>query len=358
MKKKIGVCLVGFIILQIIKALCITDYKEEYGESRVEVILNKRGEITYDEMVLKEGYEQLQPIMLSIEEAIEVEGCDHATTIGTTANWNELEKLPMIDGTFFTNQANKEERDLAVISNKLAISIWGSEKAVGNIMSIQGVQYQVVGVYKKYPRVRQYLMDNGSETIYMPLKSSVARDWKVQSIIINGSKENFNIHNLTSLGIDKQTSYMNDATKWVKKVKGISSLPLIILWGSLSLLTASALVSLVKDKTKSKGYQLISVLIGGALIYITYKISFWGGVYIDPATFPAENIFDLSFYWESLKQGWVRHNQFIGWRGSYFERALYILKGLVYSLNLIQIILIIKMILLYRQEKQLTKGKR
>lgn len=350
MRKKLVLYLTVFIILQFIKALCITDYKEEYGESRIEVILNKKGEISYEDMLLKEGYNQLQPIMLSIEEDIGVSGCDRATVIGATANWNELERLHMIDGAFFADQANRDERNLAVISDELAISMWGTEKAVGNIINIQEVQYQVVGVYKKYLRLREYILDDGSETIYIPLKSSVARDWKVQSIIIDGSKESPKVNELTSLGIDTSRVYINDATKWVKKIKGASSLPLIILWSGFSIVILKALVSSAKDKMKNKGYKLISILLGIVIIYITCKISFWGKFYIDPATLPAENIFEFSFYWKSLQQGWMRHSQFIGWRVSCFERALYMLKEVVYSLNVIQIVIIIKIILSYRKE--------
>jgi hypothetical protein len=81
------------------------------------------------------------------------------------------------------------------------------------------------------------------------------------------------------------------------------------------------------------------------ILYIAFKICFYK-VYIDPTKLPAENIFDICFYLEALKTEWIRHSQFVGNKVSHFERALYSLKLILYSINSVQIIIGVKIGLL------------
>jgi hypothetical protein len=347
MRKKLAIYLMIFIIFQIVKALLILDYKGEYGDSRIETAINKKYQVTYDYMLLTEGYSKLQPIMLSKSEDLEVKGCQSATVIGITSNWVQLEKFRMIDGAFFGEEANKEERDLTVISSQLSIKLFGSGKAVGNTLSIENKYYQIVGVYKKHTRLRDYVLDDGSESIYIPIKSSVARSWNVQSIIIDGKckEEVPQVNDLQKLEVNKENSHISDQSKWVKNMQSLSQLPLVIFWLILCSGILKTTTRMLSDKMQTKWLKFAKGVSYLIILYIAFKICFYK-VYIDPTKLPAENIFDICFYLEALKTEWIRHSQFVGNKVSHFERALYSLKLILYSINSVQIIIGVKIGLL------------
>lgn len=339
-------------MLQIIKSVCLADYEGNYGKSRLEVILNENQQITYNQMLFQEGYTKLQPIMYSTKENVQVEGCLQSTVIGTTANKVELERLQMVEGAFFDEQANYEEKNIAVMSDQLAIKLWGSEKAVKNVLKIGNDLYQVVGVYKKYESLRDYRLDDGSEKIYVPLNSSIAKGWGIKEIIINGSnkKELPRIQELATLGIESGQSLINDKTHWMKQMTHLSTLPIVLLWACFNLILIKVLMAAIKDRKQLVRYKLLKVVSGVVISYFIYKVSFAGKLYIEPSSLPGDNIFDVSFYWKALQQEWITHNQFISNKFSNFEQAYFSLKSLVHSLNLIQIVILVKGVFLWRKE--------
>lgn len=69
----------------------------------------------------------------------------HATLIGSTMDLVEVADLEVAEGQFFTSNANTSG---IVMGRQLAIDVFGSERAIGNLITIRGQNFTVIGVLK------------------------------------------------------------------------------------------------------------------------------------------------------------------------------------------------------------------
>ncbi|MHC1749286.1 MAG: ABC transporter permease [Cellulosilyticaceae bacterium] len=344
MKKRVIVYSVLFIGFQLLKSILLLNYKTDYGVSRIQVVLDDNA-LAYETIMNKEVYETYYPIRTSYKKGIHIEELSHEgiTIIATDFNEQDLEKLQMQEGTFFGKEAGLEGRNLAIISDTMAIKLFGSSKVLGNKIHIQNKVYQISGVYKRYNSLKDYRLDCGQEKIYIPLKSELSKEWNIKEIGIDGTflETLPDKIDLGKMGIDIDKNIINDQRDWYKKIKSLNQIPLIVVTVMLMYKFLKYLPGLmIQDKTTKEKV----LKIGGFLIFFMFLLKLsvinFG---IIPHDLPSKNIFDISFYWKALINEWARHNQFVNSSISPFESALYQLREIVYVLNGIQIIVVFRL---------------
>lgn len=346
MRRKLIIYVLLFMTLQLIKVYWISDYEADYGPSRMEILISPDTKMNYNHIRFQEGYDMLMPIMNSYKEVWIEESSKNALVIGTDFNWGQLERPQMLDGAFFGEESSKEARNVAVISSTLSIDLFGSYKAVENVIHIGGQPYQIVGVYNRYERLRDYMFDHGQEHIYIPITSSQAENWQIEVMQLDGSYSEIPlaISQLQALGINSYNSIISDQTKWIQHILSLSQVPMVVLWIVLCYGGFKQIGKIVSKEEDSKIEKNSIKIVKIALVMIILGFMFFlcfHNVYMEPSSLPVENIFDINFYWESLKVEWVRHNQLLQNKVSYFEKALYQLKGLIYIINFLQIGIVI-----------------
>ncbi len=344
MKKKIVIWGTFFIVLQLIKNLLLWDYKASYGTSRLEVLLNKESISNKETATSIKMENDYQVAKSSCKEDLMVEN-NSADVTAINSYWHQVQRLQMLDGAFWGEETEVDGKNLAVISDTLAVKLWGSEKAVGNMIHIQDQVYQVSGVYKRYKNIRQYQLDDGKEKIYIPLKSSLSYEWPIQFMVIDGTHQEGlpEEKDLFSMGIDSSNHTISHREKWFKSQKSLVQLPIMLLWFLLLSLMIKAVKRMIQNHQETWKKKMI--IIGGMmlLMLILFKACMWG-IYIDLSQLPSENIFDLTFYWKDLLKEWSGHNQLIRYPSSQFERAYYLLKYWNYFINFLQILIEVNII--------------
>ena len=344
MKRKIVILGTFFIVLQLIKNLLLWDYKVSYGTSRIEILMNKENVSNERSAASVKMERDYQVAKSSCKENLVVEN-KQADVTAINVYWHQVQRLQMLEGAFWGEEADEEGRNLAVISDTLAVKLWGSQKVLGNMIHIQDQVYQVSGVYKRYKNIRQYPLDDGKEKIYIPLKSSLSYEWPIQFMIIDGTNQEAlpEENDLFSMGIDSNSDTVSYREEWFKGQKSLIQLPVMLIWFLLLPLTIRVVKRIIEDHEKTWKKKLF--IIGGMLIMmiILFKACMWG-IYIDPSQLPGENIFDLTFYWKTLLKEWSGHNQLIRYPSSQFEEAYYLLKHWNYFINFLQILIEAKII--------------
>lgn len=197
MKKSVCFYLAVFITLQFVKLLFINEIIEDYGEGRIEIHVNESAPMHFEAFAFNEGYKRLQPTVISLRPCI-VRGKEEMEVLGIAVNeyFMQTHPLQMKNGDFFGEGAVGEGRNVSVISDELAIKLFGSEKATGNIYEVEDTPYQVVGVYKKYKNFWGKLFDDGQERIYYPITSEEAQNGQIEilSISLKNRQEEISIH--------------------------------------------------------------------------------------------------------------------------------------------------------------------
>lgn len=354
MKRRVIAYCVVFFILQLLKALLLNDYGKDYGKSRIEISLGESSALSYNEVDLREEYIAYCPTLISrIQNAGDVGG-KAIQIIGTNDAYRQLENMQMVDGAFFGSEAVNEKRNVAVISDELSYALFRSNKAACNTINLQGKEYLIVGVYKKYNRLRDFIVDDGYEKVFVPFTSSLVKDKKIEGVCIDGTylEEMPKEQDLQKMQLGG--GLKSEQSKWFKEYTTIGQLPMMILW---LFVTIIGLKTLYKDGARCFGiikqgnrrkekYKYIlrglgkGILVLGA-IGLLFKLTF-DKVYINPSKLPEENIFDFVFYWKALKAEWIRHNQFRRLDLTSFEQAAYLLKLMLHSINIVQYMVLVK----------------
>ncbi|WP_055106539.1 ABC transporter permease [Paenibacillus ihumii] len=71
------------------------------------------------------------------------------TITATTSQTNKMQKIDVVEGRFFTSQEERSRQKVAVVDNKFAEKVYGSERAaVGRKIALSEGTFRIVGVYK------------------------------------------------------------------------------------------------------------------------------------------------------------------------------------------------------------------
>lgn len=88
----------------------------------------------------------------------------------TNSSYAKLTNLSIRYGTYFNVNPITEFNNCAVISDKLAIALFKTDKAIGQIIVINGREHTVSGVYLSNKNVFKDITSNGLERVYLPYK--------------------------------------------------------------------------------------------------------------------------------------------------------------------------------------------
>lgn len=363
MRKKIVIMIILFLVLQFIKGWCIDEFKEEHGESRIEYLASETEGIDYERLVRSSYYQALLPIALK-QKKVSVQKLDEPTlAIGVTASYIQLEHLDMIEGSFIVDQAVQEQRNVAVISEQAAIKLFRTAKIIGKTIKCNEQLYKVVGVYKERKHIWERICEDGYEAIYIPITDLMFKESAAQQVIINGKyiEKMPSQTALDQLGLSDDAIKEYDYSYWESEIQGIACFPIVFAAIICCILFDRKVWQYGKEKEvwKQQSYEfswksflnrmavsLLVISINMLVIYLSVS-----HFYINPSSLPAENIFDLSFYWHQLCDSWVKQNLYRRESILAYGSLLIAFKKIIHIINLFQCIGVI--VILVSAEKMI-----
>ncbi len=119
----------------------------------------------------------------------DVVDAQQATLIGTNHNMIDLANLEMFDGQFLRENGNTSG---IVIGNQLAIDLFGTEHALGNMLTIRDQSFTVIGVLKAtHQPINHHGVDfDSSAMIHLSsLKSFTQNVAQIQQIVIEADED-------------------------------------------------------------------------------------------------------------------------------------------------------------------------
>lgn len=223
--------------------------------------------------------------------------------------------ISMMEGSFFQEKDEQYGLNVVVISEKLSVDLFSGYNAVGNKLGLFGQIYTVVGVYKTKSSILTYLNSDGTERVYLPYRSVADyQEIPVKSVVISGESlenETFRLekleHNLTDILNSRSFPYRT--TDFYVKAITISQARDIIVF-VIFIFSFVLLIRQTKEYIKKciSQFSTVSVLkiaaaIAGLSVVLLIIIKFaLPDVYIDPSFVPYDNIFDISFYLNQIKE--------------------------------------------------------
>ncbi len=351
MKKRGCFYLTLFIALQVMKTLLIKEIIDDYGEGRIEIQLNESEIVNFSAFSLRDGYEDLRPTVTSSRRC-RMNGKEEIEVMGISVNeyFGQTEPMEMRNGAFFGEGAVKEGRNVAIISDELAMKLFGSDKATGNLCRIEGTTYQVVGVYKKYKSFWDALLDDGQERIYYPMTSTAAENGKIETLYVSlkNRVDGLSLHALDEIQINNSNSYIYNELDGAKKLKSLSQAPINILVLLSVMYLIRAAIHSMKNEKESFKIRVIKIGVCTVIGYLLISVMIVP-LYIAPEALPPNNVFDIGFYIKYFKNQRIAQNYLLELHLSNFNR--------IYSCvsKSILIVGILQMIIYFRAKSLLFK---
>lgn len=247
----------------------------------------------------------------------------------TGSSYMKFSDIRMTRGTYFSEDAYKNGRNVVVISEQIATKLFMGTDVVGNEVELMGEAYRIVGIYKDKVSILSLMGSDGMDRVYVPYTSfSSAHIMPVETIFINDDalrEERFRENVLSNylkkrMHIDaslyKVIDYYNTPVELRQMadvfVFFIAILCIFIVFRFIMIYLKKNSVYIkncLRDKylaqflrTKvvyicifSFGIVLLVMLVYG-ILYVARP-----NVYIPDKFIPQENIFDLGFYMDIVK---------------------------------------------------------
>ncbi len=340
MKKRGWFYLALFIALQVIKTLLIKGIIDDYGEGRIEIHLNESETINFSAFSLRDGYEDLRPTVTS-SRSCRINGKEEIEVMGISVNeyFGQTEPIQIINGAFLGEGAIKEGRNVVIISDELAIKLFGSDKGTGNLCRIEGTTYQVVGVYKKYKNFWDVLFDDGHECIYYPITSTAAENGEIDTLYVSlkNRADGLSIHALGEIQINDGNSYIYNELDGAKKLRSLTQAPVNIVFFFIVVYLIKIAIHLLKKAEESLKGKVIKIglcIIVGYLLISVIIVP----LYIPKEALPPYNIFDIEFYIRYLKNQRIAQNYLLELHLSNYSRTYSYVSHIILISGIIQIV--------------------
>ncbi len=357
-------CLV--FLLNSIVAGFQADYEKRYG-GRLEININSVK--AADDRTIK--YKQIQSMVnyplerlsyLNETEAyIKTEKSGYpVATVLCGENLIDFIDIRMLQGTFFNKEQHELGKKVAVISDSLALRLFMTNKVLGNKLSVAGVKYTIVGVYKKEVTPFSILYSDGAERIFIPFESVDGYNSRtINTVLISDKKfqeATFGTEKATEFlkktGVDSSNYEINDFYNSSVYVSQPLSVFILFVGVLIILMLLSYFFRYIKDglaffRNRLEGGYFLEVIAGarfGLILFfsgaavllvsmgaIYYAVRFKG--FIPYQYIPSENIFDLNFYGNLIKTGIFKANRFTGYMPTQYELWLNLNLILSYALT-------------------------
>ncbi len=257
----------------------------------------------------------------------DMKGINEIKLIGTNYLYANFDNLVFVQGRFFDKAEDSSNSKVAVIDEKLAVTLFGSTDVVGMTVKISDGRFKIVGVYSVKDSVVDQLSDSGIHSVYVPvgvqdslgIKSSV----NTVQVISNGDRllESAAKTALISIGKSPDEFLIKDyGTKRVlmkQKVSiiififGIVCIASIIIYLAKRLLYRSNLLKnvlqsyysadILRNNTLHILMGMLKAVLAVVLIFAIWRIVRFE-IYIPKDNIP-DRIIDFSFYFDLIKKG-------------------------------------------------------
>lgn len=332
LKKRGIIYILLFLVLQVTKIGMLYFFENLYPEGRI--AFYPKIEQGYDCYTFQElNSEHTQVYLGTSQEVAHVERQEDQDVkiMGVNYKYPFLEPIHLVEGNFWAKQAQKEGRNVAVISKNLAATFFNSYEVVGENLQLGEAIYRIVGVYEKPSSLFHTLTDFGDEIVYVPLTSSLGKKINVKSIWFE------KLTDTKAVNLDSGKFYKaNDA---IKRLTSIT-------WVSINLLIAVLILYLLKrcmdvaffevhqsttDKTKR-------LLLYGSIILIMGKFLMLH-IDIPSEVLPPYNIFDFTYYCKYFIEQLTLHYQMIKLSETAFEPIYWLITKWGLMITLVQLVL-------------------
>ncbi len=279
----------------------------------------------------------------------------------TGSSYMDFLKIRMVKGSYFTENACKGGRKVAIISTDLAGKMFSTHNALGNYINLQNEKYKVIGVYEQDTSIISLLGSDGGERVYVPFGSGARAQFKqIKTILLSDKtleKDKFRVHKVEQVLSEGLKVFPKDKYRindYYEPSMASQFQPLFIffigLWCMMMLmghyvkfikanymrfkrgLTGNYLLEVIKEEwLELLKIALVStcfaVCSGGIFMIIRFNL------YIPPELVPQDNIFDFEFYGNKVKEAVHRINSSYGYVPTVFERDYRVVRILEMALG-------------------------
>ncbi|WP_352419681.1 ABC transporter permease [Proteiniborus sp.] len=90
---------------------------------------------------------------------------------GVLGNFNEFNRVKLIEGSFIDENDNRLKRNVVVIEDTVAESLFGSKEVLGLEIEVYNRKFEIIGIISTGRAAIEKLIDIGSSRIYIPLNT-------------------------------------------------------------------------------------------------------------------------------------------------------------------------------------------
>lgn len=154
----------------------VTDAVADLGNSMLTVTVSdnkgKPADLnTVDEWMEEEGIGQIAPYISESATAFSDGEGESVTLYGTTAAYYDIQGMKLSMGRFLKRADVENSSYVCVLSNEVATEIIGYADCVGEAISLNGVEFTVVGVLSENESSLTAMVSSGSMAVYLPYTS-------------------------------------------------------------------------------------------------------------------------------------------------------------------------------------------
>ncbi len=100
-----------------------------------------------------------------------VSGSRQVQVYGVLGNFNEFNRVKLVEGSFIDENDSRLRKNVAVIEDTVAESLFGSEDVLGLEIEVYNRRFDIIGIISTERAAIEKLIDIGSSRIYIPLNT-------------------------------------------------------------------------------------------------------------------------------------------------------------------------------------------
>lgn len=278
----------------------------------------------------------------------------------TDSNYQMFSGIRITRGTYFSEDAFNNGRNVTVISEQMAAKLFMNSDAVGNEVELFGEKYMIVGVYSESFSIISLLGFDGRDRVYIPFTSiEQAHTLPIETVYINDEfieKERFREKELTdnlklmmklNTARYKITDYYDTPVKlsqWASIAIFFVTVVCICLLARMAISYIRINMVYIKKRMNDMypGEFLMSempyiiFLLAGIILLASFAafvyFSARPAIMIPSRFIPQDNIFDFGFYTDIIKEIIREFNSLEGYVPTQLEkhcRGILILNSLI-----------------------------
>lgn len=234
----------------------------------------------------------------------------------TTSAYGDLASIRMKAGNYFWVDEMPEYNQKAIISDTLAIRLFGTDQIVGEEIKLNGESYQVYGIYEEPKGFLADCCKEGEEKIYVPYsnyKSEEGQEIPKPDIIYvrneEGRMEEALADEITEMaGMPFSYDEVTDYAQGKRILKQNLLVPFFFLLVALFINGVRKTAGIVGKKGKHHTVPMkVTAVAAVACLGCLLLFCVWKGIQIPDWILPEDDILDVRHYQEAISEMIVRH---------------------------------------------------